>query len=126
MRTMTVPTTFRFTLVASLVAIMVAANVQAEVRKYDTHGRLTSVVYDTGFRVTYTYDQNGNVLTSSAQDDPLAEGDIDGSGGVDAVDVQLTINAALSLEVPYPSDQDGNGETDAVDVQRVINAALGL
>ncbi|MBI4557345.1 MAG: hypothetical protein HY706_07170 [Candidatus Hydrogenedentes bacterium] len=53
--------------------------------------------------------------------------DIDGSGGIDAVDVQTTINAALGLDVGgLDADVDDNGDVDAVDVQRVINAALGL
>jgi predicted outer membrane repeat protein len=54
--------------------------------------------------------------------------DVDGSGTVDAVDVQLTINAALGLPVPSGtiSDVDGNGITNAIDIQLVINAALGV
>ncbi|MBI5093073.1 MAG: hypothetical protein HZB26_11625 [Candidatus Hydrogenedentes bacterium] len=51
-------------------------------------------------------------------------GDVDGSGHVDAVDVQLVINGALGLAVAYNTDMNGSGNTDAVDVQLVINAAL--
>ncbi|MBI4560064.1 MAG: hypothetical protein HY706_20925 [Candidatus Hydrogenedentes bacterium] len=56
----------------------------------------------------------------------LIAGDINDSGTIDAVDVQLTINAALGLTSPYRSDLDFNTYTDAVDVQLVINAALGI
>ncbi|HNV23229.1 MAG TPA: dockerin type I domain-containing protein, partial [Candidatus Hydrogenedentes bacterium] len=51
-------------------------------------------------------------------------GDVNGSGKVDAVDVQLVINAALSIAVPYNCDINDDGEVNAVDVQLVINAAL--
>lgn len=52
--------------------------------------------------------------------------DVDLSGGVDAVDVQLVINAALGLEVTGQTDVDWNSQTDAVDIQLLVNAALGL
>ncbi|MBI4558211.1 MAG: hypothetical protein HY706_11570 [Candidatus Hydrogenedentes bacterium] len=62
--------------------------------------------------------------------DPLSPAtspeDIDGTNTVDAVDVQLVINAALSINTGYNCDVDGSGNVDAVDVQLVINAALGL
>jgi hypothetical protein len=46
---------------------------------------------------------------------------------VNAVDVQLVINAALGLDIsPVNADVDKSGVTDAVDVQLVINAALDL
>jgi len=52
--------------------------------------------------------------------------DITGTGVVDAVDVQIVINAALGIEVEYNADVTGSGKVDAVDVQLVINAALGI
>ena len=55
--------------------------------------------------------------------------DVNLSGAVDAVDVQLIINAALGLQVDavYTNiDFDPSGEANAIDVQLVINAALGL
>jgi hypothetical protein len=52
--------------------------------------------------------------------------DINGDGVVDAVDIQLVINAALGLDVaPFDADINGTGKVNAVDVQLVINAALG-
>ncbi|MBI4558445.1 MAG: carboxypeptidase regulatory-like domain-containing protein [Candidatus Hydrogenedentes bacterium] len=52
---------------------------------------------------------------------------IDGLGGVDAVDVQLVINAALSIDIGgLDADVNDDGNVNAVDVQLVINAALGL
>jgi len=54
------------------------------------------------------------------------EPDVDGSNSVDAVDVQLVINAALGLDVEYPCDLDGSDSVDAVDIQLVINAVLGV
>jgi len=57
---------------------------------------------------------------------PVA-GDIDSSGVVDAVDIQLTINAALGISIsPRNGDIEGSSTVDAVDVQLVINAALDI
>jgi len=52
--------------------------------------------------------------------------DVNSSGVVDALDVQLVINAALGLDVPWDCDVDSNGFVNAIDVQVVINAALGV
>ena len=51
--------------------------------------------------------------------------DINGDNAVDAVDVQLVINAALGLASRYNCDVDGTG-VSATDIQLTINAALGL
>ncbi len=52
--------------------------------------------------------------------------DINDDGIVNAVDVQLVINAALGLDSEYDTDVNNDGVTNASDVQLVINAALGL
>ncbi|MBI4558444.1 MAG: 6-bladed beta-propeller [Candidatus Hydrogenedentes bacterium] len=52
--------------------------------------------------------------------------DINSDDTVDAVDVQLVINAALGIDTGYVCDVDNSGGVDAVDVQKVINAALGI
>jgi len=53
--------------------------------------------------------------------------DIDGNTTVNAIDVQLVINAALGIPIPpFDTDVDDSGETNATDVQLVINATLGL
>ncbi|MBI4557673.1 MAG: carboxypeptidase regulatory-like domain-containing protein, partial [Candidatus Hydrogenedentes bacterium] len=59
---------------------------------------------------------------------PVSSGspmNIDGVGDVNAVDVQLVINAALSISTGFDCDVNDSGNVDAVDVQLVINAALG-
>jgi len=54
-------------------------------------------------------------------------GDINGDGVVNAIDVQLVINAALGMDTsPYNADINGDSVVNAVDVQLVINAALGI
>ncbi|MBI4559039.1 MAG: IPT/TIG domain-containing protein, partial [Candidatus Hydrogenedentes bacterium] len=68
--------------------------------------------------------QGGEVTVQAAA--PAGAVDVDASGFVDAVDVQLVINAALGLQVPYNCDVDNTGSVDAVDVQKTINGALGL
>ena len=59
---------------------------------------------------------------------PDLPSDINGDGFVDAVDVQLAINAALGIPInpAYDADINGDGEVNAIDVQLVINAALGV
>ena len=54
-------------------------------------------------------------------------GDINDSGEVNAVDVQLVINAALGIDIGgLDADVNDADGVNAVDVQRVINAALGI
>jgi hypothetical protein len=52
--------------------------------------------------------------------------DLNGDSTIDAVDVQLIINAALGQNENGNADVDNDGDIDAVDIQLVINAALGL
>ncbi|HOS02351.1 MAG TPA: choice-of-anchor Q domain-containing protein, partial [Candidatus Hydrogenedentes bacterium] len=52
--------------------------------------------------------------------------DVNVDGQVDAIDVQLVINGALRISVPFHTDVNLDGATDALDVQMVINAALRL
>ena len=67
------------------------------------------------------------LLAAAAHGAPVAC-DVNGSGEIDASDVQLVINAALSITVPYNTnvDYDSQGLTTAIDVQLVINAALSI
>ncbi|MBI5095461.1 MAG: VCBS repeat-containing protein [Candidatus Hydrogenedentes bacterium] len=66
-------------------------------------------------------------FTIFAVSDMLTLGDVNYDGVVNAVDIQLVINGALSIDIsPYNGDIDGDGQVNAVDVQLAINAALGL
>ena len=57
----------------------------------------------------------------------LTATNVNRDSAVNAVDVQLVINAALGLDItPLNADVNNSGATDAVDVQLVINAVLGL
>jgi carboxypeptidase family protein len=57
--------------------------------------------------------------------DVCGRADVDGSGDVDAVDIQNVINAALGLPVVFDCDVDrSGGDVNATDVQLVIVAAL--
>ncbi|MDX9973404.1 MAG: PhoPQ-activated protein PqaA family protein [FCB group bacterium] len=51
--------------------------------------------------------------------------DLDYSGRVDAVDIQIVINLKLGMRAPSHGDANGDGVVDAKDIQLVINAALG-
>ena len=63
-------------------------------------------------------------LIQSAKEQ-IAE-DLNGDDAINAVDVQIIVNAALGFGGNNNADVDGDGDVDAVDVQLVINAALGL
>ena len=54
-------------------------------------------------------------------------GDVNRDGGINAVDVQLVVNAVLGLPVtaPHNPDINGDGHHDALDVQLVVNKVLG-
>ncbi|GEM_PF-6027930 len=53
--------------------------------------------------------------------------DVNDDGSIDAIDVQLIINASLGIDIsPFNADVNGDGSINAVDVQMVINGALGL
>lgn len=85
--------------------------------EYDLHfsapGYFTFTVHD----VTVTEDAPARV------DVTLSNGDINGDGAVNVVDLQLVINAALGIEVPYDTDIDGGG-TRATDIQKMVNRVL--
>lgn len=51
--------------------------------------------------------------------------DVNGSGTVNVIDVQLEVNAALGTAACAFQDIDGEGHCNVIDVQRVISAALG-
>lgn len=74
---------------------------------------------------------SGDLDTDFSRDDdvlgsvaafPPAEEDLDGSGALDAVDIQLIVNALLGEGGAY--DVNGDGIMDAADLQSVINAVL--
>jgi len=65
-------------------------------------------------------------LVSRAACAALIAGDVDKSGRVNAVDVQLVINGALELPVIQLTDVDYDLQTNVSDVQLVINAVLGI
>lgn len=56
----------------------------------------------------------------------LGEGDLDGDGNVNSVDVQLVINVVLGTNTSTNGDVDGSGQTNSIDIQLVINAVLGI
>lgn len=58
---------------------------------------------------------------------PLTQGDVNDDQAVDAVDIQIVINAALGTPAtPLMADINGDGSVDAVDIQFAINVALGI
>jgi len=84
----------------------------------------TSMAQANGARLADAVGIDGTVTIADAAD----PADVNSDDDVNAVDVQLVINAVLGLDIdPYgDGDVDGDGRTDAVDVQLVINAVLGV
>ncbi|MBI4558729.1 MAG: PQQ-dependent sugar dehydrogenase [Candidatus Hydrogenedentes bacterium] len=71
----------------------------------------------------YLVDYDGEVFRITGRN----FGDLNRDGFVDAVDVQLIINAALGIDVgDIEADVNQDNTLTAVDVQLVINRALGL
>ncbi len=54
----------------------------------------------------------------------LSRGDVNGDGSIDAVDLQMTINALLGIAPDDRADVDGGG-VSSTDVQRLVNRLLG-
>lgn len=89
-----------------------------------THIYVSPGKYDVSLTVTTSIGDD----TETKQDYIFAVStvmDIDGSGTLNALDVQLVINAALGATIEYDADVDDSGSVDAIDVQSVINAVLG-
>lgn len=86
-----------------------------------------TVSSDGAFVYTTAIDDNAVAVFATGKTPAGPIGDVNGEGFVNAVDVQLAINAALGIAIDEAFDADVNndGETNAVDVQLVINAALG-
>ena len=93
-------------------------------------GRYTVTASAQGFRTqnrVRTLAQN-EVGEASFDLEALDPADANRDGMVNAVDVQLAINAALGITLAQGlnADINGDGFVNAVDVQLVINAALGV
>ena len=110
--------------VATMAGLVTGNSIDAATSQYeyDDVGRMTKVTFDDGTSVAYKYDAAGNLLNVSSGE----PGDVNNDGGVNAVDVQLVINAALGIETDFNSDINTDGSVNAVDVQLVINGALGI
>lgn len=64
-------------LVAVLIVIALAASLRlagAETYQYDAAGRLLSVEYDSGEKLSYTYDAGGNLIVRSVEDATAGDG----------------------------------------------------
>lgn len=62
-----------------------------------------------------------------ASGEAISKADVNQDGVVDAVDVQLVINAVLSAaKSTVDADVNRDGKTNSVDIQAVINEALGV
>ena len=113
----------------ALIAICVAAisaSVWAVRYEYDDLDRLTTVIYDNGKAIGYSYDAVGN----STEKMLGAKGDLNANGDYDLFDVLRVIDIILDIP-PQPSpwelwagDMDNDGDVDLYDVLAVIDRVL--
>jgi len=102
----------------------VEIDISALTREYE--GRIFGRVL-AHFRRTYAVDLSTGLFDSTEFIIELPPGaDINADGAVDAIDVQLVINAVLGIPVDYDCDVNTDRYINAIDVQTVINAALEL
>ena len=79
------------------------------------------------YYVAVSLDYSGNEAVSGESEFFVRHtADINADRALNAVDVQLVINAALGIDIEYDADVDEDGAINAVDVQKVINAVLGI
>ena len=88
-------------------------------------GRYTLIYSAPGYATRTLHNIDVGADEAVRADVRLARGDINGDGKIDAVDVQLVIDAVLGMSVPYDCDLDGGG-VSSTDVQIVVNAVLGI
>lgn len=68
-----------------------------------------------------------NFELTPGSDSPAGPQDINGDTQINAIDIQLIINAVLGIPIaPFVGDVDGDGITNSIDIQLVINSVLGL
>jgi dockerin type I repeat protein len=70
------------------------------------------------------------MLVQSVAAQTLRAGDVNGDGGINVIDVQLTVNVALEVNtdptIQSRADVNGDGVVNVVDVQRVVNMVLNV
>ncbi len=84
------------------------------------------VVYTLVVSTDGPLDLAGNGIDPAHNTRQFILADLDGSGTVNAIDVQLVILAALNILTGYDCDVNDDGIVNALDVQLIINAALGI
>lgn len=61
----------RFLFLCLTICITTLSHSDSATYKYDTSGKLTTIEYDDGTKITYTYDDQGNLVESkSTKTDP--------------------------------------------------------
>src|SRR3989344_5029999 len=96
------------------------------------HLSLTSVE-TTATSTTFTYEINGQVKSGATSTSDKISGtctsgsaDVNRDGVVNALDIQMVINNALSVGNYGTCDINSDGVVNAFDIQMVINGALGI
>ena len=77
---------------------------------------------------TFTPDPSQTVTPTPDPSEEPAEGDLNGDGGVNVLDVQLCVNVFLGVEsnplIVARSDVNQDGQVDVLDVQVIANLVL--
>ncbi len=115
---------------SALVVMMfgIQATAPAEIYRYDVTGRLIKVAYDDGSGISYTYDNNGNILSVERR---LIASDINANGRVEMSDharfqICFTGTGGGPLTPACESaDLNGNGTVDLDDFAQFHSSMTG-
>ena len=89
-------------------------------------GQLGIGDYNSRLTPTQMRGENGVGYLKLKAEPPALPGDVNGDGGVNALDVVATINAVLGINPLPAADVNKDGSVNALDVVFVINRVLGI
>ena len=107
-----------FMLTLTLLFAFITTPAYAETYTYDTTGRLTQVAYDDGSTITYSYDNNGNLL-KRAVSVTMTLADV-----IRVLQVFAQIDS--SLPVYQKMDVNGDGQIELGELIYILQKVSGL
>lgn len=116
-----------FLMVAFLCLIFgIVVTAHAATYTYDDLNRLTSVDYENGQTITYTYDAGGNLLSVTIAAAPVTiYGDVNGDSRINSGDATLVLRSYARLTTLTSSqliaaDVNGDGKVNSADATLIL------